>query len=119
MKSKSFNVGEDFALSALDAFRLYVEPCRQKKKVTVWLGVSYITFASIYSTKFICTLLQCTQGCVILQGVPRKVLLKISSLVVKHALSYLWEFIKTSKTNRQWTFFIMTSNAENVMLDEI
>ena len=30
MKSKSFNVGEDFALSALDALRLNVEPCTKK-----------------------------------------------------------------------------------------
>ena len=104
MKSKSFKVGEDFALSALDAFRLYVEPCRQKKKVTVWLGVSYISFASIYSTKLICTLLQCTRNSVILQGVPRKVLLKISSLVVKHALSYLWELKLLKRTDNSIKF---------------
>ena len=35
-------------------------------------------------------------------GCPKKVPLEISSFVVKRTLSYLWEFIIASETNKQF-----------------
>ena len=41
MKSRSFKVGDDFALSAFDALRLYVEPCWQIKKKRWSISLSH------------------------------------------------------------------------------